>query len=977
MITVIFDPAGICKKEIFEPEGETLLLRWCIDKYGADGFHVPTQIYRDRIAEECEITLEDHMADGYPIQPNDHIIIVHRPQGLDPFTTAVFAVVAIASYFIASAQSPVSLAPTPTTPEIAQPTESPNNSLTAQTNIARPLQRIPDLYGKNLVFPDLIAKPYFEFINHVKFQFEFMCFGRGEFLVDEEKTGDTLLSVIEGTESTIFEPFTAPSELLDVTTSNEVNGQRLFGPDQDAVDIDIVQLRFTANNTIKGTDDQLSAFSEMTSAERFTLLPAPVVITGTGNITFNGAEIFNSSETDFFDYAVGQMLEISGSVSNDRRVVIQSLRTTNMTCVDETTGLPVSFTNETVASSVLAVVRPNSGIFTFLTYAEADLGGGITEYTITTSETTFTTLIFHENGASSFVSEDSGETDGVAAFKLIESGQNFVATVNVGMTVKNLDNNTTAEVTVVDSNTELTLDGDIMQSGQEYEVGDLVTADVDIGPFAVPGKPDQIWTDIQAPQGIQQNGKQFKITLNIILQEVDSGGTPIGSAEARIVTIADKTRDARFYTIKTIPANPGGFYQVSISRLTNNNEGVAVSDQTNWTRLAGVEDITVSDFGNVTGWFVKTQATEQAVTVQQREFNAVITRILPTYNRSENNMNTTPAPTARIADAVVEMLTNAEAGNKPLSQIDLVSLYDIQDALDADAIYGDKLGRFCYSLSDTRTPVNDEVDTALRAGRMFKFQEGSIIKFGRDELNAIRTTLFTRRIKKPDSETKTIRQYLPNDFNGVTLDWTDEETGEGNTILFPESTTPSNPKRVTAAGIKNYEQAWNTANIEMNKLILRRTTVKTVVQRDGLLVFPNARIGNVDSTTLSTVDGEITAFSGLTATTNDPVDFDGNLTATVHLRNENGTSTTQIVEPRTDGIDGFIFLVTPSEPITVRGDGDCNQMGTLYRFIIVGDIVTDYLVQEITPGDDGYVNLTLINYNEDIYDPDTTVPTPE
>lgn len=976
MITVIFDPAGICKKEIFEPDGEVLLFRWCIDKYGADGFYVPTQIYRDRIADECEINLDDHIDDGCPIQPDEHIIIVHRPQGTVLLIGLALGV-SVAAYYIASTYSPVALAPTPATPEISQPTESPNNSLTAQTNIARPLQRIPDIFGKNLIFPDLIAKPYFEFINHVKFQFEFMCIGRGSHLVEERKTGDTLLDGIEGTEQEVFEPFTAPSELLDVTTSNEVNGQKLLGPNTDAVDILSANLRFTANNTFKSTDFQLSQFARLTNGDEFELLGPTAVIPASENVFFSGDTIDTLTNSSFSGYSERQLIEISGTSSNDGFIIIRFLSINIMFCVDSVTGLPVTFTSESAPASVLTVRRPNGGQRTFSSYSEADLGGGVTEYTITVTGTPFNLLASHDNGASSFVTADTGDTDGVTAFKLLDSSQNFTTTVSVGMTVKNLDTNTTAEVEVVDSDTELTLDADIMQDDQDYLVGDAIFYDTTIGPFTVPGNPEVVWTDIQAPAGIQENGKQFTITLNIILQEIDSGGSPIGSPESTIVTLTDNTRDPRFYTIKTIPDNPGNLYEVSIQRTTNNNEGIAVSDKTVWTRLAGVEDVTVSDFGDVTTWFVKTQATEQAVAVQQREFNVVDTRILPTYNRAQNNMNTTPAATARIADAVVEILTNAQSGNKPLSQIDLISLYDIQDALDADAIYGDKLGRFCYSFSDTRTPVSDEIDTALRAARMFKFQEGSIMKFGRDELNAIRTTLFTRRIKKPDSETKTIRQYLPNDFNGITLDWTDEVSGEGNTIVFPESGTPSNPKRVTAAGIKNYEQAWNTANVEMQKLIFRRTTVKTVIQRDGLLVSPNARIGNVDSTTLSSQDGEITAFSGLTATTNDPMDFDGNPTAIVHLRNEDGSATIETVEPRTDGINGFIFQSTPAEPITVRGDGDNNQMGTLFRFILTGDIVTDYLVQEISPGDDGYVNLTLINYNEAIYDPDTEVPTPE
>ena len=66
--------------------------------------------------------------------------------------------------------------------------------------------------------------------------------------------------------------------------------------------------------------------------------------------------------------------------------------------------------------------------------------------------------------------KDSGTTTGTTAFKLIEAGQNFVTTVSVGDTVNNTTDGTTAIVTAVDSNTQLTLDCDIMVSGENYTI---------------------------------------------------------------------------------------------------------------------------------------------------------------------------------------------------------------------------------------------------------------------------------------------------------------------------------------------------------------------------------------------------------------------------------------------------------------------------------------------------------------------------
>jgi len=65
---------------------------------------------------------------------------------------------------------------------------------------------------------------------------------------------------------------------------------------------------------------------------------------------------------------------------------------------------------------------------------------------------------------------ESGTTTATTAFKLIDAGQNFEVTVRVGMTVKNTTDTTTALVTVVDSNTELTLDTDIMTTGETFTI---------------------------------------------------------------------------------------------------------------------------------------------------------------------------------------------------------------------------------------------------------------------------------------------------------------------------------------------------------------------------------------------------------------------------------------------------------------------------------------------------------------------------
>jgi len=65
---------------------------------------------------------------------------------------------------------------------------------------------------------------------------------------------------------------------------------------------------------------------------------------------------------------------------------------------------------------------------------------------------------------------DSGTTDGSSFNKLVDTGQNFLATVKVGMVVKNTTDTTSTTVLVVDSDSQLSLANNIFTSGEDYQI---------------------------------------------------------------------------------------------------------------------------------------------------------------------------------------------------------------------------------------------------------------------------------------------------------------------------------------------------------------------------------------------------------------------------------------------------------------------------------------------------------------------------
>ena len=67
-----------------------------------------------------------------------------------------------------------------------------------------------------------------------------------------------------------------------------------------------------------------------------------------------------------------------------------------------------------------------------------------------------------------FTVVDSGQATSTTSGKLVQTGQNFEATVTIGDLVSNTTDGTTALVTNVDSDTTLSIDTNIMASGEDF-----------------------------------------------------------------------------------------------------------------------------------------------------------------------------------------------------------------------------------------------------------------------------------------------------------------------------------------------------------------------------------------------------------------------------------------------------------------------------------------------------------------------------
>lgn len=203
------------------------------------------RIYAGQPSEANNVTPQCP-ADVDRLATYERLSVVVYPEGpVAAIVAAVVAVViALASFFL---MPKLNLGNTQTT--------SPNNGLSERSNRARPGARIPDIFGTVLSVPDLLGAPYRVYDDHRQLEIAFMCVGRGAYVIpaDQVRDGDTLISSIAGASVAIYSPFDSPNggdtpqlqigtaigdPVFNVSRLNDVNGQTLKAPNDDAVRAD-------------------------------------------------------------------------------------------------------------------------------------------------------------------------------------------------------------------------------------------------------------------------------------------------------------------------------------------------------------------------------------------------------------------------------------------------------------------------------------------------------------------------------------------------------------------------------------------------------------------------------------------------------------------------------------------------------------------------------------------------------------------
>lgn len=222
MLIILKDPAGVLGRQRHEWD-LSKSLQANIAEHLASGAGCTVTINGQEVDP-----LTDPRLDAPP-SAVDSVIVTRRPQA-DPITWLYIGYAALAAYTLVSVRNASSASSTTAK-------DSPNNSLTAQTNRARTYQAIPDVYGYRRVWPDMIQPSVVEYIDHIKYVTEWLCISRGRGDITAVQYAETPIGDIAGASYEVFTPAgssnlpelstTTLSDVLETFASDEVDGQEM------------------------------------------------------------------------------------------------------------------------------------------------------------------------------------------------------------------------------------------------------------------------------------------------------------------------------------------------------------------------------------------------------------------------------------------------------------------------------------------------------------------------------------------------------------------------------------------------------------------------------------------------------------------------------------------------------------------------------------------------------------------------------
>ena len=495
------------------------------------------------------------------------------------------------------------------------------------------------------------------------------------------------------------------------------------------------------------------------------------------------------------------------------------------------------------------------------------------------------------------------------------------------------------------------------------------------------GEPDNTWRALRLFGSIESEivdsannpiaGTLVMQTFSI--QSPNSDGFAFGAMKKGYQTSLSSYTDNKIRTTanKTVTIeNPnfvkGKRMRIRVARTSNvvTDSSGGIVDEVKIKDFYGIRSMVASDYmAGTTNVLSKTLGTEGALSLKERKLRLLVQRYVTDATSGLLKLSN------RADDIIRHIATDPKIGNLQLSQIDVAQ---IKSEIDAQVAYfgTEKCSEFCYTFDDNNLSAEETLQTVGKAVFSQAKRQGNKIMLDFERVVPASVAVFNSHNILPDTFTASESLGVANDYDGVTVEYTDPTDDATVTLSYP-SDSLINPHEDKLIGVRNEVQAHIHMMRMYNKDRHAYKTCEFTAGDESNIVVRTNRITVADQLRANIQQGSVdsieTVGSDIVLHTTDPVSIEPSVPHTLFIQTINNGVEAIEVTARDDYSVKLARL--PSGEISTGYD---KVVQATYQIVTEEDKDRDaYLVGQKDPSEAMTNKLICTNYDDRYYQNDS------
>jgi hypothetical protein len=845
--------------------------------------------------------------------------------------------VAVAISAVALIASVAAILLIPDIPSIKSPKErsslaegSPNNSLSARANQARPEQRVPHIYGTVKSIPDSIMVPYITYEDHTQVETGYYCIGVSEFEATAPNTRDGATRIDQVPESSchVYGPGQAPTGTGPFTGPVLAIGPSIADPVLNVFQIDAVNGQsiepFNSKRVYGAAkfSNQDGSYTNSAGAidyqNFFTTMAITFVNSTTG--TFHLPWLKNQ-----------QYIEDRIKVGDRLFLFAQTLLASSAPIPNLQTSTVEPFTN-----AVTVVSMTPDAVFDRMNVTVSIPAALTTEWNKVPAYRAGLTLLAQQTTVGGFdcpFFEVTPLTD-------LYIGPFFVDFEH--------DVGTTGQAVICNF---VAANGLYMDDGVVLQVPDCRIG-VEIAPADTAGVITGAW-QVQTTDliGSDVTDGQRAITLRF-------APSFAGRFLIRARRVSSRQRRAELPTFVEAVNYPDATQTPPGQRAYTGR----INDEVRWTHCYSVSIPPNISFGDVTTVHTRTVASNGASKIRERELNLVVTRKINTWNGA-----TFAGPSAANANAenvLFSIMKDSTIGNRTDAEIDFVGIAAAMSTV-RSYFNNSTLGTLVsYTFDDFNTSFEETVTAIATMAFCTIYRQGNVLKCKPEIETDLAGVAFNHRNILPSTQKiqHTFGSTTENDCTEV--DYFDPRDDSITHVRWPLFGSFVSPRTVQVIGLRTRVQAiWHAARA-YQKMVFQRQSLEMKCTQEAGSVLTRDRILVADVTLLSKQSGHVVEVSGLSLRLSQPPSMPGPGAYTMFLNHPDNTVEGIAV---TGGAGAFDVTLAGAPAVAIITDSTLG-LPTIYTIVKDDESMPfAYLCSEQSAESNMVFNVNAVNYSNMYY----------